>query len=173
MENIHILDNFLQKEELETISTKLSTKKWVFGHTSVKKTTPFWAMELINDAYFTEYLKEIIEKTFSKKFRIIRVYANGQTPGQDGSFHTDSEDPNTFTACFYTNNVSFEDNKNTGGNLVIKLPEKKYDISIEPRNNRLVLFPSNYLHRGLSFHFDIKEMRICIAWKMVDLTTET
>lgn len=167
MDNIHILDNFLQKEELDTVAIKLSSKKWEYGHTSVKKTTPFWSMELIKDPYFTEYLKEIIEKTFSKKYVINRVYGNGQTSGQDGSFHIDDKNDNAVTVCFYINNVSFEDNENAGGNLVIKLPENKYDLSIEPRNNRLVLFPSKYLHRGLSFHHDIKEIRICIAWKLM------
>lgn len=165
MENIHILDNFLEKEELEIVVQKIKTKRWEFGHTSVENTSPFWSFNLMDDDFFTFNIKRVIEKTFSKNLMLDRVYSNGQTYGQDGRFHTDSEKPNTMTACLYINNLLPEEMINAGGHYVVKIPEQKYYLSVEPINNRLVFFPSGYLHRGMSFNRHIDELRVCIAWK--------
>jgi hypothetical protein len=57
-----------------------------------------------------------------------------------------------------------------GGNIQFKMPEiKPFLINIEPLSNRAILFPSNYLHRGLSFNRFISELRICVAWKLQEI----
>jgi hypothetical protein len=168
MEDIVVLDNFLNEQELKKAYTIIiSSSTWKFGHKSNSEAneTPFWTMDLNDEPFFSIYLKEIIEKTFLKKYVLKRVYANGQTYGQDGSYHIDSEKENTYTFCLYLNNIKPKDVDAAGGCLYIKIPDKKYKICYQPINNRGIMFPSNYYHKGVSFTRYIMDMRICVAWK--------
>ena len=103
MDKIRIYDNFLDSDDLQILISKLENYTWKYGQTSrsaqEKVNTPFWSIALCSEPFFTEYLKEIIEEKTSMKFSLVRVYANGQTYGQNGSYHIDSEDSNNWTFC--------------------------------------------------------------------------
>ena len=108
MENIFVSDKFLSLDEINKIHEIINMNKWDWGHASKHESlleTRFWSMDLKNFEYFTIYLKEVIEKHFNKKFTINRVYANGQTFGQDGSFHTDSNYENDYTFVLYLSKI--------------------------------------------------------------------
>ena len=64
---------------------------------------PFWRLDLTNYSYFSNYLKELIENYFEKKFELKRVYVVGQTYEQTSNYHVDDSNEKTYTFCYYTN----------------------------------------------------------------------
>jgi Rps23 Pro-64 3,4-dihydroxylase Tpa1-like proline 4-hydroxylase len=171
MDKIIVQDNFLNKEELEKCTGIISANTWKWEHmtTGSYNDTPFWNMDLYEESYFSEYLKNIIEKQFSKKFKVIRLYANAQTYGQDGSYHVDSDKKNNYTFCLYLTNITEENVETAGGHLFFKFPEIKYKIGYEPKFNRGIFFPSNYIHKGTAFSRYIMDLRICVSWKLEEI----
>jgi Rps23 Pro-64 3,4-dihydroxylase Tpa1-like proline 4-hydroxylase len=126
-------------------------------------------MDLINNDYLLVYIKNIIETHFSKKFRVTRLYANGQTYGQDGTYHIDSSNKNYYTFCLYLSDIKEEYIETAGGHLFFKFPELNYKICYEPKFNRGIFFPSNYIHKATSFSRYIMDLRICISWKLEEI----
>lgn len=172
MENILVIDNFLNEEEYNTVMKIMNSKTWIYGQISNQDSStgiPFWYMLLSDSDFFTKNLKEKIEKEFSRKFNLQIVYANGQTFGQDGEYHTDSDNLNAYTFCLYLNDISNEELENVGGELCIKIPEKKYGVYFPSLFNRGILFPSNYYHKGNAFGRLIKQIRVCFAWKLEEI----
>ena len=171
MDNIQIIDDFLNKEYLDIVLNILKNHKWQYGHVSngtEKIDTPFWNIDLMDNQYLKTNVKSIIENIFSRKFELLRVYANGQTFGQSGSYHMDSPHPNCMTFCLYFTPIKKEESANIGGHLYIKVPYEKKICCIEPVFNRGVLFPSNYYHKGCAFDRYYTELRICLTWKLKD-----
>ena len=105
------------------------------------------------------------------KFKINRLYANGQTYGQDGSYHIDNvnEKKNEYTFCLYFSKISDEYVEAAGGYLFFKLPELKYKICYEPLFNRGILFPSDYLHKAHSYNRYVMDLRICVSYKLEEI----
>ena len=171
MEKIIVQDNFLSDEEMQNCLNIIESNTWRWGHSSSGKLsdTPFWSMELVDNEYFSKVITPIIEKQFSKKFKILRLYANAHTYGQDGSYHTDSDKPNDYTFCLYFSNITKENIETAGGHLFFKLPDIKYKICYEPIFNRGIFFPSNYIHKASSFTRYIMDLRICVAWKLEEI----
>lgn len=176
MENINIYDNFLSNEDLQKCNEYVFGSNWFYGHSSSSSTgfnTPFWHMDLIKYDFFTDYLKNKIEKKLNKTFKLNRVYANGQTYGQDGSFHQDDTKVNTTTFCIYVTPLP-SNNDDLNGYLYIKIPNNnKYIACVEPLYNRGVSFPSYYYHKGGAFNRYFQNMRICIAFKLEELQSTT
>jgi hypothetical protein len=171
MDQIIVQDHFLNDDELNKCVNIIKNNTWAWGHTSDGKhvNTPFWKMDLMDNEYFYKYITTIIEKHFSKKFKVNRLYANAHTYGQDGSYHTDSEDPNCYTFCLYLTNIKEENVETAGGHLFFKLPELNYKICYEPKFNRGIFFPSNYIHKATSFSRYIMDLRVCVAWKLEEI----
>ena len=169
MDNIQVIDNFLKDEELDKIVNIIKKMDWVYGEVSngiETKDTPFFKIDLSGEKFISEELLFKIEKQFNRKFKINRVYVNGQVFGQDGSYHIDDKDDKCYTFCLYIHKINNEDIESYGGNLLIKLMNEKKHIFIEPLFNRGVLFPSFYLHKGMAFNRYNSNMRISIAWKL-------
>jgi hypothetical protein len=172
MEKILVYDHFLKPEEIKKAIDIINSNNWKWGHKSNHTElyeTPFWHMDLINEEYFTIELKNIIEKHFGKKFDLIRVYCNGQTFGQDGCYHTDSEEPNSYTFCLYVSNIEKKFVDTAGGYIYFKFPDKNFNICFEPLFNRGVLFPANYLHKACAYNRYVMDMRMCVAWKLEEI----
>ena len=177
MNNIKIYDQFLLPDELKMCRQITSDHVWEYGHSSGQlntMSTPFWYMELLHNQLLKETIKNKIEKITNKKFKINRLYANGQTYGQNGSFHQDDTSNNSYTFCLYISPV--EDNMidDIGGYIQFKIPEiNPFIVELEPLSNRGVLFPSNYFHKGNAFSRYVPNIRICIAWKLEELNIST
>jgi len=178
MDKIVIYDNVLNESELSQLDKNIVSFKWSYAGVSDSKSpvsTKFWYSELFDNLFFTETLKQKIEKITNKKFKIDRVYANGQTFGQDGTYHKDNESdsPHIYTFCLYTNpHVTEETAEHMGGDIVFKLTEENNMdniISIESHYNRAVFFPSNYLHKGMAYNRYCKSLRVSIAWKLTEI----
>jgi hypothetical protein len=171
MNNIKIIDDFFSKDEIENINNIMINANWGYGHKSNNndpEQSPFWFIELIHDEYFSVYLKKKIESVFNKTYQLNRVYAVGQTFGQDGSYHTDDIRKDCFTFCLYINTLTDKIIDKYDGYLHIKIPNEKYIITIEPIMNRGVLFPSVFFHKGCAFNKLHNSIRICIAWKLCE-----
>ena len=173
MEKILVYDNFLKESEINRVMSIINDKSWSWGHVSNKMETltitPFWSIDLSEDEFFTSYLKKIFEDHFSKKFKLKRVYANGQTYGQDGTYHIDDENSLSTTVCLYITKIDPELVDSAGGYIYLKIPDKKYNLCYEPLFNRIIAFPSNYLHKGTSYSRYFTDMRICVAWKLIEI----
>lgn len=171
-DKIVVNDSFLNNSELSKCHAIINSKRWRYNHyskVSEMYDVPFWSMNLIEESFFNTDLLNIIEKTFLKKFKLNRVYLNGQTFGQNGSFHTDSEEPNTYTFCLYLADISRDLVDTAGGYIYFKIPDEKYKICYEPIYNRGILFPSNILHMASHFTRFIMKMRLCVSWKLEEI----
>jgi hypothetical protein len=171
-DRIQIFDAFLTPEELQTCADAVKRPLWSFGQISQTSpvSTPFWMMTLTDDPFFSTHLKSKIEAAANRKFTVQRVYANGQTFGQDGTFHQDDKTDDSYTFCIYTNKqITAETADDIGGEFVFKLPNSDDPfsrIAVLPLYNRGILFPANYFHKGLAFNRYCKGLRISIAWKL-------
>jgi len=59
--------------------------------------------------------------------------------------------------------------ENASGEFFIKIPNEKHIVSIEPKNNRGIFFPSHYLHKGMAFNNFFNSVRLCITWKLEEI----
>lgn len=176
MDKIKVIENVLTEEEMNKAFSIIKNNKWFYGGKSTKNenfvNNTFWYMNLIEETYFTDYIKNIIEKIFLKKFKIHRCYANGQTYGQDGSYHIDDENNeknNKFTFCLYFSKLQDEYIEAAGGHLFFKIPGLKYKICYEPIFNRGIFFPSDYLHKAHSYNRYVMDLRVCVSWKLEEI----
>ena len=179
---VKIFDNFLNNHELEQCNILYTKPAWMFGQTSQLPSshispisTPFWMMTLDDNTFFTNDILSKIESCTKKKYVLIRVYANGQTFGQDGTFHQDNISDDTYTFCLFINKqITDETIDSIGGEFIFKIPiENTPDnsntfsrIVVEPIYNRGILFPSNLFHKGLAYNRYNRGLRISIAWKL-------
>lgn len=170
-----IIDNFLTKDELKLTEEYFKKPIWQFGHgTQSSKSSPEkWFYASLNDLpFFTEYLKEKIEKNNESKYYIQTVYANGQTVMNGGSWHVDVETamdvktPEFVTALLYVSNINRDNIEKIKGYVDFKLNGEV--VSIEPFQNRLVLFDSKVTHRGNAPNIP-GFLRISVAWKLIKI----
>ena len=175
-DRIQIFDAFLTPEELQTCADAVKRPLWSFGQISQTSpvSTPFWMMTLTDDPFFSTHLKSKIETAANRKFSVQRIYANGQTFGQDGTFHQDDKTDDSYTFCIYTNKqITAETADDIGGEFVFKIPNHPPNdddpfsrIAVLPLYNRGILFPGAYFHKGLAFNRYCKGLRISSAWKL-------
>lgn len=171
-DKINIFDNFLTPDELEKCAEAVSRPAWKFGQVSQSSpvSTPFWMMTLTDDAFFNTQLLSKIQSKTGKKFTLQRAYANGQTFGQDGTYHQDDSSDDTYTFCIYINKqITNETVDNIGGEFVFKLSNSETQFSrvmVEPIYNRGIFFKSNIFHKGLAFNRYNKGLRISVTWKL-------
>lgn len=154
--------NFLNVTDFNKICLE-KMDGWKYGHKSRDDgKQKFWQLELMGDKFYSEYLFQKIVEHVQLPLKLDRVYANGQTVGQNGEFHQDSDGPNTFTFLLYTNLI--EDVESWGGETQFVIDGKL--VSYQPVPNSALLFNSNLFHRGLAPSLHERGMRITVAWKM-------
>ena len=153
--------NFLDVNDFNKILIQKS-KNWELGGKSKNNGKKFWYLDLSSDPFYSCYLKCKIEETVKAPLELLRVYANGQTFGQDGEFHQDAEQPGHFTFLLYTNLVDNVDS--WGGETQFRLGD--FLRSYQPVANSALFFNSTLWHRGLGPSRDAGDaMRVTIAWK--------
>lgn len=170
MDKIQIIDNFLDHTELNVVKNILNNYDWKYGHTSGDKET-FMSKFFANyeqEDIFMEYIKKKIEKVANQSFKINRFYKHIQTFGQNGGYHIDDTGSNKYTFCIYITDLNDDEIENSaGGDFLIKIPpNNKAIMSIATKNNRGVLFPSTYYHKGMAYTNNFNQKRTCITWKL-------
>ena len=159
-------NNFLPKQIfIESYEKLLKSSNWQFSGCSDvenKEAYVFWYHELINDDFYSKFFLKRVEQFCSQKFKVNRIYANGQTFGLSGLLHTDDDRENTYTFLYYLNphwDISW------GGSTVFQKNSEEF-ISYIPKPNTGILFKSNMLHVGMEPSRACKNLRITIALKL-------
>jgi hypothetical protein len=171
MNDIYIFDNFLNENDLCYLKTFIKNSTWKYGHgNGIRETldTKYFSTYYI-DNFISDYVRNKIEKTISKKLKITRNYLQIQEFGENGGYHTDTLIPNTYTFTIYITDLDDKYIEEANGDFLLKIPNKKHIISVDTYCNRGVLFPSNYLHKGMAYNRRHFQKRTCIAWKFEEI----
>jgi hypothetical protein len=182
-----IYENLLSKDQFNGLHQRLCSEPgWQFSNISDKPKEDeigfiFWYKDLMTDDLFTKVLFQKICDVTETKFKLLRVYANGQTYGLSGELHVDSSKSNAYTFLYYTNpnwhlhwggSTVFTEIKNPIKNK-LTLPNQKSDISISevnhflPKPNAGIFYKSNITHAGLEPTRHCKELRITVSYKLL------
>jgi Rps23 Pro-64 3,4-dihydroxylase Tpa1-like proline 4-hydroxylase len=162
--DIHRFQNFLNPGEWkQTLDIVNSSRNWSLsgysnGDPNINK---FWNLDLNNNEFFTRYL---FDKIPNGPWRLLRVYANGQTTGQNGDFHQDSTNSTDWTFMFYANDINLQFLTQWGGET--EFITENGNMLIKPEPNSGVLFKSSIQHRGLAPSRHVNALRVTIAWKL-------
>jgi len=184
MNKIQIYDDFFSEKIVNKIKETINGNNWkciCMERPDNDRYLPYayWNINLLEDKFFSSELRKKIESNFKKniKLELDRLIVLSQLYGQDCTYHTDHEskslldyengqcfDNKDITFCYYLND---NDSEITGGNLYFKIPEEKYIMCVEPKNNRGIYFPAYMLHKTTCFNKTNINRRICITFKFV------
>jgi hypothetical protein len=177
LDQVKVIDNFFPLDLYTSLvsyvdSTYQTTPEedrpktsWVPGHTSTGPlglVSWFWYMDVKSEELFTKKALEFIDTYTGKKHTIERVYFNGMCHGQESQFHFDDIEDNAYTLLAY---VLPTYNFLWGGQIVFIDKDEK-DLSICPKPNRIIYFPSKIMHRAQSFTDNTAPMRVSLAFKL-------
>lgn len=160
-------DNFISKDECSHIMELIEDIPWFFGKTTFKHAKNndfeymFWMKSIHNKSYFSNYIFQRIQNLLQMKFRVLRIYVNGQNYGQDGQFHTDDDREKTYTAIMYLSDCDSD----FGGFTQFKISNNI--TCIEPLFGRLIVFRSDVVHRALApFRAGGHQLRLVLVYKL-------
>ena len=162
-----MIDDFLSDNLLDDAKAAINNSKWEHGgYSSVEGATTFWFCQLFTqfNIAFIKKIMRLVETRYGEKFDVDRVYANGQTYGQDGSYHQDHEHDDRYTLLIYVSDINESNIDSIGGFTQMKM--KDGIINIEPYVKRAVMFKSNIYHRGLAPDRYSNILRQTIAFKL-------
>lgn len=166
-QTIDIFDNFLNESELEQFLNAILSVNWKYSGRSSDNTPRFWNADLSRELFLTTNIFSKIQEKTKRRFKLERVYANGQTYGQDGSFHIDDTRDNTYTFILYASSILPSNVDIVGGFTQFKMD--KTILNVEPYINRGVFFDSRIYHRGLAPTRYTDTLRISVAFKLVEI----
>lgn len=167
MDNIFIFDNFLEEKELQNLKEIILNSVWDYYHGNGSRETldtKYFSNKRI-DNFISDYVRSKIEKIIPKNLKITRNYLQVQEFGENGGYHTDTNMPNTYTFTIYITDLENKYIEEANGEFLLKIPKEKHIISIDTYCNRGILFPSNYIHKGMAYCRKFPHKRVCIAWK--------
>ena len=168
MDDIVIIDDFLNEEELDYISSLSNYKDDTWRpHGSCPQGkvmfddfyTSFLQKDLIDNEYYTSYLFKKINKTFNYNYKLVDVYLNGHEPLRHGSFHIDGSADRTVILYLTPWNPAW------GGFTHFMKSQKDHAI-IPPILGRLVNFKSNLIHKAYAYCNSNCPIRITAAFKL-------
>jgi len=157
-----VYSNILNFGELQYCQRLFENGAWKMTNWSGSKPTErrFWFMDLQEDPMFTDTIFQRLRQLTGKDLELRNVYANGQTFGHDGDFHTDGQDASHWTFLIYASEIA------DGGLTLFRIPGTKLLSAVEPIRNTGVLFHANLVHRGLAPSRECDAMRVSIAYKL-------
>jgi len=123
----------------------------------------FLFMNLEDNKFFSEYLRDAILLITGRQAKLDRVYANGQYAGLDGSFHQDNAREGTWTFLLYLTDIEPGQLDEFHGTTEIKRDDRI--VAFQPETNSAILFPSHVWHRGRGPSRFIPDLRVTVAWK--------
>ena len=168
MDDIVIIDDFLNEEELDYISSLSNYKDDTWRpHGSCPQGkvmfddfyTSFLQKDLIDNEYYTSYLFNKIKKTFDQDYKLVKVYLNGYEALRNGSFHTDGDADRTVILYITPWEPAW------GGFTHFMKSEKEHTV-IAPLLGRMINFRSDITHKAYSFCNQNCPMRITAAFKL-------
>ena len=164
-EKIITIPNFLHVVDYKAAQElTFNSRNWAFNNSAVYKIDhkpSFWSLGLDNVKFFTDIIQDFLAQ---QQMTILRVYANGQTHGQDSEFHVDDDQPDHWTLLLYLNDIGRDEIEAWGGCTEFKT--SKGLIKQFPFPNTAILFRADILHRGMAPSRYVKDLRVTIAWKL-------
>lgn len=154
--------NILSEEEYIKCKGIIDNSLWRYaGFSNSESAYKFWIIQKLhhNSFFYDTFIKKIEEVT-NNKFEIVRIYANGQTFGQEGDWHIDSDLEDYWTFVYYFN----KGDASIIGETYFK--ENGVISSARPIYNSGILFKSNIEHKGSSPKINFNDLRITIAFKL-------
>ena len=171
MDNFFIFDNFLEEKELNKLKKFIKTSFWKFGHGNKgieSIDTKYFASYKINN-FISDYVRNKIEKLIPKKLKITRNYLQVQEFGENGGYHIDTTEPNTYTFTLYITELNDKNVEEANGEFLLKIPNEPHIISVDTYCNRGVFFPSTCIHKGMAYNRLYSQKRVCVAWKFEEI----
>jgi hypothetical protein len=172
MNNILIVDDFLDKNELKLVLDMLNSLPYLNNHVSSLDKTKF-SVRFFSTNEYSDLIERVlikkIEKTINKILKLNRTYIHVQTYGQDGIYHIDDYGSNARTFCLYINTIK-TDLDNAGGEFLLKLPDCEKIVCIDSVFNRGIYFPSYLWHKGMPYNSFYNNERICITFKFEEIS---
>ena len=163
---IDVYDDFFTEGIREEVWNLMLRPKWTPDGGNPNNW--FWHMnELEEESYFNDYLYNIICDKLEKKYKVKRIYANGQSAGQSGNPHTDDGD---FTFLYYPN-PKWELDWN--GHLIFSEDKKEPTKIIGYKPNRAIMFPSKLVHYADAPHSKYTGFRVSLTYKFLLLDNNT
>ena len=168
MDDIVIIDDFLNEEELDYISSLSNYKDDTWRpHGSCPQGkvmfddfyTSFLQKNLMDNEYYTSYLFKKINKTFNYNYKLVDVYLNGHEPLRHGSFHIDGSADRTVILYLTPWNPAW-------GGFTHFMKSERDHVIIPPILGRLINFKSDIIHKAYSFCNQNCPMRITAAFKL-------
>ena len=153
----------LTSEQQKKCLEELNSSTWRTAE-STKNSCTFWFKELIHNNFFNTFFLNRIMQLTEKKFVLDRLYANGQSHGQSGYLHIDSDQENYWTFLYYANPIWSVD---WGGSTVFYKNEKEFDHAMFIPNSGII-FKSNLLHAGLEPTRNFNDVRMTVAFKLIE-----
>jgi len=161
---ITIKNEFLSEKDAALVYKTLTVgSNWSFSGRSSDLAEPtFWYCELFDSKdLLSIFINSITRQGFEVK-NINAFYANGQSHGQCGQFHTDSKSPSDITLLYY---VNYHWKPEWGGFTIFKNQKGEASDLIIPEFNKAVFFNSNISHAGLEPTRLFAGLRVTIALK--------
>lgn len=165
LDNIIAWKNYLTDDEKNILKSDSNKGFWNLEGWSLMtpETRLFWYKDLSYSGTIKNIFKSKIECYLKRTIEVSRVYANGQSHGQCGMFHTDiepTEQGEFYSLVYYLH----EDWKpEYGGHLMIKNGDN-YE-SYWPESNSAILFNSRLEHCPLEPTIYCRTQRLSIAFK--------
>ena len=139
--------------------------KWRYGHASVSRDhdIPFWAMDLVGEPFYNDYLLNIIrDVTNEPNLELENVYANGHVFGDKAMPHRDGNYDDCRTFLLYANH-KWE--HTWGGKTAFQGSDDKWTY-VEPAPNKAVFFDGRMKHYAEEVSRTFNSLRVTIAWKL-------
>ena len=172
MDDLIVIDDFLNDEELTTVSSAstYTNDKWIIqgafpSSFPVGKELPpdfqtsFLRKNLMDTEYYTSYLFNKIKKFFNYDYKLVNVYLNGNEPLRNGSFHTDDDADRTVI-------LYITPWKPAWGGFTHFMKSEKEHAMVAPLFGRMINFRSDIIHKAYSFCNQNCPMRITVAFKL-------
>jgi hypothetical protein len=162
-------NNVLTEEQQHTVAGFLSQRRWSFDNWAAHEADKgvlcwsLWGLE--EDEFFHTTFKQRIVELTGINYTHTRIYANGQSFGQDGVFHIDANDSRAHTFLYYATPLDPLDVYEYGGETQF-IQDNGELYHIYPFTNTAVLFDGRIWHRGMGPNKWTKHLRTSVAFKL-------
>jgi len=155
--DIYYINDFLPLDFIDKLNYKLLNDSWSMHNSTGLENNFFWYLPLVGEKYEKEY--NFLVNLFPDN-EVLRIYANGQSGIQHGSFHEDDGERTFLIGLSKGWNVE-------SGGATEFLQENECSLSVYPYYNRMVSFPANIKHRALP-NIDFESFRMSLALKTIN-----
>jgi hypothetical protein len=159
-DTVQVFDDAVPADLYAELAQIAPNLRWTYGWRSTLLEARYWHHEIAGGAKgnredmtdnvrkhpreaFARYLDWLRSDVVPAETRLLRLYLNAHTFGTDGSPHTDTERGGEVTLVLFLNKAWKAE---FGGETVIFDSAGDIEKAVMPRQNRLLVFPSDRLH---------------------------